>query len=60
MIFGDSDAARVTLRKMVTRLESRFSQNDLTRVTFNYSRIESESFLQNLSVPDKQTYFVRT
>jgi len=34
-IFGDSDSTRVTLRKMVTRLESRFSQNDSTQVTVN-------------------------
>jgi len=27
-IFGDSDTTRVTLKKMVTRLESPFSQND--------------------------------
>ena len=36
-IFGDSDSTRVTLRKMMTRLESRFSQNDSTRVTINDS-----------------------
>jgi len=47
-IFGDSDLIRVTLKKMVIRLESRFSQNDSTRVTINDSRLESESFLQNL------------
>jgi len=28
MICGDSDSTRVTLRKMLTRLESRFLQND--------------------------------
>jgi len=39
-IFGDSDLTRVTLRKMVTRLESRFSRNDSTRVTTNDSRLE--------------------
>jgi len=43
---------------MVTRLESRFSQNDSTRVTLNDSRLESESFSQNLWVPDGQTQFV--
>jgi len=32
-IYGDSDSTRVTLRKMVTQLKSRFSQNDSTRVT---------------------------
>jgi len=26
--FGDSDSTRVTLRKMVTRLESHYSQNE--------------------------------
>ena len=57
-IFGDSDSTRVTLRKIVTRLESRFSQNDSTTVTVNDSRLESESFLQNLWVPDGQTQFV--
>jgi len=31
-IFGDSDSTRVTLRKMLTRVESRFSQNDSTRL----------------------------
>jgi len=46
--FGDSHSTRVMLRKMVTRLESRFSQNDSTRVTVSDSRLESESFLQNL------------
>ena len=47
-IFGESDSTRVTLKKMMTRLVSRFSQNDSTRVTVNNSRLESESFLQNL------------
>ena len=51
-IFGDSDSTRVTLRKIVTRLESRFSQNDSTRVTINESRLETESFLQNLRASD--------
>jgi len=59
-IFGDSDSTRVTLRKMVTRLESRFLQNDSTRVTVNDSRLESESFLQNLGVPVGQTQFICT
>jgi len=59
-VFGDSDSTRVTLRKMVTRLESRFSQNDSTRVTVNKSTLESESFLQNLWVLDWQTQFVCT
>jgi len=52
-IFGDSDLIRVTLKKMVIRLESRFSQNDSTRVTINDSRLESESFLQNLWASDR-------
>jgi len=43
-----------------TRLESCFSQNDSTRVTVNDSRLESESFLQNLWVPDGQTQCVCT
>ena len=33
-IFGDSDSTRFTLRKMVTRLESRFSQNDSSQSYF--------------------------
>jgi len=57
-IIGDSDSTRVTLRKMMTRLESRFSQNDSTRVTINDSRLESESFLKNLRACDRQTQFV--
>jgi len=57
-IFGDPDSTRVTLRKMVTRLESRFSQNDSTRVAINDSRLESELFLQNLRASDWQTQFV--
>jgi len=44
----------------VTRLESRFSQNDSTPVRVNDSRLGSESFLQNLWVPDGQTQFVCT
>ena len=32
---------RLELRNMVTRLESRFSQNDSTRVTVNDSRLET-------------------
>ena len=46
--------------KMVTRLESHFSQNDSTRVTINDSRLESESFLQNLWAPDEQVQYVCT
>jgi len=42
------------------RFESRFSQNDSSRVTFNDSRLESESFSQNLWVPHGQTQFVCT
>jgi len=53
-------STRVTLRKMVTRLGSRFSQNYSTRVTVNDSRFESELFLQNLWVPDGKTHFVCT
>jgi len=37
MICGDSDSTRVTLRKMVIRLESRFSQNESIWVTVNDS-----------------------
>jgi len=123
-IFADSDSTQVTLRKMETRLESGFLQNDSTRagpspagvtppfevgapqfhvwppgycihlklcfkdvappssfwpsiwflappaakswrrartrVTVNDSRLASESFLQNLWVPDGQTQFVCT
>jgi len=44
----------------LTRLESHFSQNDSARVTINVSRLESQSFLQNLSAPDGQTQFVCT
>jgi len=54
----NGDSIRVTLRKTVTRFESRFSQNDSTRVTVNDSRLQSESFLQILWVPDGQTHFV--
>ena len=46
-----STLTRVTLRKMMTRFKSRFSQNYSTRVTVNDSSLESESFLQNLWVP---------
>ena len=42
-IFGDLDSTPVTLRTMVTRLQSHFSQNDSTRVTINDARLESES-----------------
>ena len=59
-IFGDSYSTWVTLRKIVARLESHFSQNDSTRVTVNDSRLESESFLQNLWVTDGQIQFVCT
>jgi len=37
--FGDSFSTRVTLRKMVSRLESPFSPNDSTRVTVNDSSL---------------------
>jgi len=43
-----------------TRLVLRFSQNDSSRVTVSDSRLESESFLQNLWVPDGQTQFACT
>jgi len=59
-ILGDSDSTRVRLKKMTTRLESRFSQHDSTRITVNDSRLESGSFLQNFRVPDGQTQFVCT
>ena len=45
---------------MMTRLESRFSQIDLTWVTINDSRLESESFLQNLCASYGQTQSVCT
>ena len=45
-IIGDSYLSRVTLRKILTPMESRFSQNDLTRFTINNARHESEGFLQ--------------
>ena len=47
-IFGVSDSTRVTLRKMVTRLASHFSQNHSSHSQW----LESESLLQNLYVPD--------
>ena len=37
-IFGCSDSTRVTLRKIVTRFKSRFSQNDLTRVRIIFTK----------------------
>jgi len=54
-IFGELDSTRVTWRKMVTRLESRFSQDWLesTRVT-----VKSELFFQNFWVLDGQTRYV--
>jgi len=55
--YGTSDSVtRVTLRKMVTRLDSCFSQNASNHI--NESRLESESFLQYLWVPDGQTQIV--
>jgi len=55
-IFGDSDSTRVTLKKMVTRLESHFSQNDSTRVTVNHS---SQSHFYKISefLMDKPSSF---
>jgi len=53
-IFGDSDSTRVTLRKMVTRLESRFSQNDSTRDTDNDS-IQSHFYKISEFLIDKPT-----
>ena len=47
-IFGDLDSSRVTLRKVVTRLEARFSQNDSTRVTINNL---SQSHFYKISEP---------
>jgi len=41
-------------------LDSRFSENDSTRVTINDSRLKSESFLKNLWPYDGQTHFVCT
>ena len=40
-IFGDSNSTRVMLKNMVTRLESRFSQNDSTRVKVIYAKSQS-------------------
>jgi len=73
-IFGDSShvdndgySTRVTFftewrleSQPSTRLESRFSENDSNRVTIKDSRLESESFLQNLWASDRHTQFVRT
>jgi len=47
-IFGDSDSTRVMWRTIVTRLESRFSQNDSNRVTINDS---SQSHFYKISEP---------
>ena len=44
----------------LTRLESRFLPNDSTRVTISDSRLESESFLQNLETFEQQTELVCT
>ena len=52
-IFFWLDASHVEKDGDSTRLESRFSQNDSTRVTINDSRLESESFLQNLRASDR-------
>jgi len=63
-IFADSDSTRdssnAEKKADSSRLELHFSQNDSTRVTINDSRLESESFLQNLLVPDGQIQFVCT
>jgi len=53
-IFGDSDSIRVTLRKMLPRLVSRFSQNDSTRVAVNDSS-ESHFFKIFEFLVDKPT-----
>jgi len=50
-IFGDSDWTRVTLRKMVTRL-------DTSHIFHGMTRLKSGSFLQNLRDSDQQTQFV--
>jgi len=49
-IFCDSDSTRVTLRKMVTRLESRFSQNDSTLLeSQSMTRDSSQSHFYKIS-----------
>ena len=54
------DSSHVEKHGDSIRLESCVSQNDSTRVTVYDSRLVSESFLQNLWVPDGQTQFVCT
>ena len=59
--FGDSDSTRVTLRKMVTRLESRSLQNDSIRLeSQSITRDSSQSHFYKLSefLIDKPTSFV--
>jgi len=59
-IFGDSDSTRVTLRKMVTRLESRFPQNVSTRLeSQSMTRDSSQSRFYKISefLMDKPTSF---
>jgi len=48
-IFGDPDSTQITLRKIVTRLESGFSQNNSTRVTFFTQWLESQSMTRDSS-----------
>jgi len=49
-IFGDSDSTRITLRKMKTRLESRFSQNDSTRLeSWSMTRDSSQRHFYKIS-----------
>jgi len=55
MIFGDSDSTWVTLSKIATRLESRFSQNDSIE-----SQSMTESFLLNFWAYGRQTQLVCT
>jgi len=59
-IFRASDSNRVTLKKMVTRLESRFSQNDSTRLeSQSVTRDSSQSHFCKTSEPliDKPSLF---
>ena len=56
-----NDSTRVTLRKMVTRLESRFSQNDSIRVeSMSMTQNSSQSHFYKISefLMDKPSSFV--
>ena len=45
---------------MMTRVDSPFLPNDSTRVTISDSKLDTESFLQNLQTSDWQTQFICT